>query len=170
MISSRDKMMLIIFLIVHIGANKIHTSLNSNPSDFFVEHISILHTSLDVIMYKFGDNDIRDAIIDALTRNVKVRLLMDKTENDEKNSDAEKCKDAGAKLKYWNLKEKEILHGKLVIFDETLCSIGSPNFSNDASETNMEIWMTSSDCSQFRDLFDELWSIDEHKSKRNQSV
>lgn len=150
---------LLIIWVLNVSSHQLHTSLDMVPSDFFVQEINKLKSSVDIIMYKFGDNRIRNAIIDALHRKVNVRLLMDKNENDRKNSDAEKCKEEGAKLKYWDLDRMDILHGKMMVFDGATCFIGSPNFSNDASDSNMEIWLMSNDCDEFRDLFERLWII-----------
>jgi phosphatidylserine/phosphatidylglycerophosphate/cardiolipin synthase-like enzyme len=151
--------MFIILVLCYCVYATLFSSLDIRSSKYYVRKIQDTEISLDVIMYKFGDNDIRDAIIDILNDRVTVRMIVDKSENDKKGSDAEKCADAGAQVRYWNLKNYETLHGKMVIFDGKECSIGSPNFSNDASDNNLEIWAVFNDCDEFTDLFEKIWHL-----------
>jgi len=72
--------------------------------------------SLDIAMYSFSDNGVRDAIARALARGVEVRMIFEKANSDKSSPEgtaSARLEDLGVDVRYVN----KIMHHKFVIVD-----------------------------------------------------
>lgn len=114
-------------------------------------------TSVDLLMYQFGDDDYTDALIDAAERGVKVRVLRDADEylsNAAKNA----LEDAGGEVKPAP-SQFEHNHTKVMIVDGQLSVVMSANMNDyTAGERNYGIVdRDAEDIADLQAIFDRDW-------------
>ena len=104
---------------------------------------------------------IKNAVAKAVKRNVKVRILLDSSV--EENKSAQKLfLSLGAEAKIYEPKNK--LHAKMIISDGSSALIGSTNFSAHSIDENNETDALINDpgaAKTFQDYFENLWAGNE---------
>jgi len=111
------------------------------------------------LVYKFDNKTILKAIEQAVARGVTVRLLVDGSEAKRKRSQAQDAKKAGAEVRRWKPKKGK-LHAKCLIIDGSRVLTGSFNWTDSASESNVELLLFSDDApvaQEFQEVFERLW-------------
>ncbi|MBO6935167.1 MAG: hypothetical protein JJ863_09325 [Deltaproteobacteria bacterium] len=107
-----------------------------------VELIDGATRSIDVAMYSFRDSDIEDALGRAIDRGIRVRLILEKANEDRTDPEGSLSaglEDAGMDVRYVN----KIMHHKFMLVDgpqdaadqatESVLMTGSANWSNSAA-------------------------------------
>ena len=133
-------------------------SPDRGTADIIVGFISKCQKTLDVAIYSLTHDKITEALLDAHSRGVKVRVLIDKTQAGNRYADDEKLLDAGIPL----LRDRVpgLMHNKFVIGDGKAVGTGSFNWSKSADEKNAEnfvIIRLSYVVRQFQQEFEKLW-------------
>ena len=134
-------------------------SLDHNPAEVTSDVIAMAERSVDALVYKFDDNTILKAIEKAVARGVTVRLLVDGSEAKRKRSQAGDARKAGAEVRRWKPKKGK-LHAKCLIIDGNRVLTGSFNWTDSASESNVELLLFSDDvpvAREFQNIFERLW-------------
>ena len=88
-----------------------------------------------------------------------MRLLVDGSEAKRKRSQAKDAKKAGAEVRRWKPKKGK-LHAKCLIIDGNRVLTGSFNWTDSASESNVELLLFSDDAlvaQEFQEIFERLW-------------
>jgi len=88
--------------------------------------------SVDVAIYSFSLNSIRDSLINAHKRGVQVRMVME-SENIER-TDPQKLKDAGIPI--LGDRREGLMHDKFVVIDNSEVWMGSMNFTDNGGYTD----------------------------------
>jgi len=125
--------------------------------------------SIRVAMYSFTLQPFKNALIEAKSRGIDVRVLADKTGlffNDAPSCPAVDLYNAGIPIKgYVPLDSRNLLHDKFMLIDEYVLITGSANFTTSAVQFNHEnsiIIKTLGDTPQFitsyRDQFESMWN------------
>lgn len=123
--------------------------------DSILKSIKNSKKSIDVAMFMFTNKKIANAIIVKSSKNnSKIRVVVDKSYNDEINPRASKIKTL-EKAKNIQLflaqglpkknKKKGIMHAKLIIIDDETVFLGSTNLTNSAFSSNYEILIKIND-------------------------
>eukprot|EP01089_Gocevia_fonbrunei_P012466 TRINITY_DN2959_c0_g1_i1.p1 TRINITY_DN2959_c0_g1~~TRINITY_DN2959_c0_g1_i1.p1 ORF type:complete len:316 (+),score=67.46 TRINITY_DN2959_c0_g1_i1:71-949(+) len=134
------------------------TSLNNSPIDTLVQKIKTANTSLKAAVYKFDNDEIYFALVDALNRGVKIQLVCDKKANSRARANANKLRTQGAMIHFWDFDTMKKLHAKFTIVDSEYVLTGSSNWTNNADGSNLELLLEfTGDVSEFVNLFDDLW-------------
>jgi len=134
-------------------------SLDHNPAEVTSDVIAMAERSVAALVYKFDNDTILKAIEKAVARGVSVRLLLDGSEAKRKRSLAGDARKAGAEVRRWKPKKGK-LHAKCLIIDGSRVLTGSFNWTDSASESNVELLLFSDDASvaqEFEEVFERLW-------------
>lgn len=122
MASGRVSLVLFAAALLILGASALEVTLSSerNPQDIHVDLIDSANTTIRAAVYKFSDDKILEAILDALDRGVRVELVVDLVENEDKDSHANAAAKEGAHVRFYSTSKYEKLHAKFSIFDDEI--------------------------------------------------
>lgn len=104
-----------------------------------IQIISEINKAKDSILvqaYSFTDRDIADALVGALKRGVKVQVLLDKSNRNDKRSAKDVVSNNNLPLRFDS--PSGIAHNKVIIIDQSTVLSGSYNFSAAAYKRNTE--------------------------------
>lgn len=101
-----------------------------------IQRINSAEKSIDAAVYAINNKDIVKALKKAHERGVKIRILTDKLQASNKNSEVIELYEFGIKIRV-NSKHK-IEHNKFAIFDINSVVTGSYNWTEPASDKNSE--------------------------------
>jgi hypothetical protein len=136
-------------------------SPNVGIANRLVQEIDAAQTSIDVAIYSFTLDSVADALIEAKSRGVQVRILTDSSQANGTGSEIARLETEGFQLKRTNGGSGGILHHKYAIFDGRVLMTGSFNWSANAEQNNDENAVFIRDratISSFQQNFDALWS------------
>jgi phosphatidylserine/phosphatidylglycerophosphate/cardiolipin synthase-like enzyme len=101
-----------------------------------VKHCLDAKTSIKVQAYGFSSPVIADALINAKKRGVAVSLILDRSNNTSKYSQAKHVSQSD--IAVWIDSKHSIAHNKVMIIDDDQVITGSFNFSDNAENSNAE--------------------------------
>lgn len=119
------------------------TQAGQHPDKLLIEKINSTRNTLDIAVYSFTLDEIKDAVISAHKRGVKVRIISDKGES--ANKAQIKVLDSLAVDNGIPIKIKTsngLMHEKLCIVDGKSVAFGSFNWTKSASTVNDEVLVT----------------------------
>lgn len=105
-------------------------------TDEIVRQIGSASNSICVQAYNFTSPPIGAALAKAQRDGVKVKLIVDKVTQSQKNEQVSICRRAGVPV--WVDRKHKIQHNKVMIFDGHKVITGSFNFSVNAETSNAE--------------------------------
>lgn len=136
------------------GSNVYFTSHNSKESyvaaDQIIKAMRGAKKSICIMVAHFNSDRITKALVKILKdqkkakNKIKVRVLLDRAEFDDKKSQATALEKAGADVRYkvyslgFYFPRAQLMHHKAIIVDETVLVTGSYNWSDTAEHTNYE--------------------------------
>jgi cardiolipin hydrolase len=155
------------------GANKIllpkATITKSETKAFFspgndclnavCNQISYSTNSIDVCVFTISDNRIKDKLLYAWQKGVKIRIITDNDKSFDKGSDVHELANAGIAVKIDN--SDNHMHHKFAVFDKKVLLTGSYNWTRSASEYNQENVLITSYLQvveQYNAAFEKLWT------------
>lgn len=134
----------------------------SSPRDGVAAHIvgyiDRCEEHLDVAVYSLTHDAIRDALIRAHQRGVRVRVLTDKVQAAGRGADDEALEAAGIEVR--RDVQSGLMHHKFAVDGRNAVLKGSFNWSRNADERNAEYWEVNRYkyvIDWLQRLFDELW-------------
>jgi len=122
-----------------------------------IEFMDGAEESLDIEVYLFTSYDVRDAVIRANERGVRIRVLMEGEPMNNANDDMYiALAGEGISVKYYG---GERMHSKFIIRDGREVLVGSHNFSYSALNKNREasVIISGNAVQEFIDIFEEDW-------------
>lgn len=144
---------------------KSYFSPGNDCLDAICNQISYAANSIDICVFTISDNQIRDKIIYALSKGVKVRIITDNDKTMDLGSDIDYLFQRGANIKIDNTSHH--MHHKFAIFDQSLLLTGSYNWTRSAAQHNQENILETTDpkaIQSYQTEFDRLWNaMDEYK-------
>jgi phosphatidylserine/phosphatidylglycerophosphate/cardiolipin synthase-like enzyme len=116
--------------------------------------------TLDIVIYSLTSDNIVKALKRAKDRNVKIKILTDKSQMFEKNSRILLLHKEGFDIKV-NMIEKGSEHNKFAIYDNKTISTGSANWTNRArmSSENYIFIEDENTVNKYKNRFEYLWKI-----------
>ncbi len=114
--------------------------------------------TIDICVFTITDDRISDEIINALGRDVSIRIITDDDKAEDLGSDTLRLRDLGIPVRTDHTSHH--MHHKFAIFDNATCVTGSYNWTRSAAEYNEENIVVQYDRSlvhQFHNAFDTLW-------------
>lgn len=115
--------------------------------------------SLDVCVFTISENQLRDALIEAHHRQVRIRIISDDDKSLDRGSDIESLSEAGIQLRLDRTRHH--MHHKFVISDSQVLATGSFNWTRSASLYNHENIIMLDDATSVSDFsgeFNSLWT------------
>jgi len=144
-------------------ASQVYFSNDANVTEALTDHMGSATDTLDVAVYTFTSEEIRDALIDAKGRGVAVRVVIDVwATNDEVANFLDK---EGVPMKRsagyaGEGDEVGIMHHKFAVVDGRSVATGSFNYTLSADGKNYENLLIVTDpalAGQYTSAFDEIW-------------
>eukprot|EP00123_Amoebidium_parasiticum_P007561 comp18201_c0_seq1/m.19078 comp18201_c0_seq1/g.19078 ORF comp18201_c0_seq1/g.19078 comp18201_c0_seq1/m.19078 type:complete len:195 (-) comp18201_c0_seq1:577-1161(-) len=138
------------------------TSIEENPSSITVSHIKKARKSVYACLYKLTDPDIFDALMQALSEGVEVKIVADFHKNHKKSGMVARLADKGADVRlYGTANSKDKLHAKFSIYDGTMATAGSNNWTKSSRGKNVELIIElygQSTVDRFQTEFGKIWA------------
>lgn len=129
-----------------------------NCDQKLISFISSATRTLDIAIYSITHDGIVQAIQDAKSRGVQVRMVVDRSQSNGTHSLVSTLKSAGIPLKIGNV--RGIMHNKFTIRDGNMIETGSYNYTSNATNDNAEnqIYLDDSNVvSQYVQQFEALY-------------
>ncbi len=120
--------------------------------------------TVDVAIYTFTAENVQNALIDAASRGVEVRLVMDAEQEgtlSEQRGVLTSLREAGVDVRTADGFGGGIMHHKFMVIDARTVLTGSYNYTRSANEANDENLVVLADPNLARvydDAFQELWA------------
>ncbi len=111
-------------------------SPDDRPAGELVSLVKEASTSVDFLAYAFTLNDLRDAMLQAQSRGVRVRGVFDEDQSSGAGGEFETMKKGGAAVRLDGV--NGLMHDKVIILDGETVVLGSYNFTRSANENNDE--------------------------------
>jgi len=127
-------------------------------SSVVIQWISRANKSIDLAMYSFTLDSIGDALIEAQSRGVAVRVILERSQVNQW-SEYSRLRSAGIKVV---LDENDnYMHNKFMVIDGKVVLTGSYNYTKQADTQNDENLIVIEDsrvAKAYEDEFNEMWS------------
>lgn len=107
-----------------------------DAEDLVVRAIDGAHHSIDIAAYSFTSKPIARALVDAARRGVRVRVVMDKSQETERYTSATFLIHAGTPVRIDD--HYAIMHNKFLVIDDKTVETGSFNYTYSAAHRNAE--------------------------------
>jgi phosphatidylserine/phosphatidylglycerophosphate/cardiolipin synthase-like enzyme len=150
------------FLILNAwGVQNLQTCFSpaENCDKEIVEYIRTAKTSIDMAIYSLALQEIRQALLDAKQRGVKIRIVADQSQSEGQTSKVPAMITDGFDLRFGV--QKGVMHNKFTIVDGAWVETGSYNYSYSASRLNAENQIYLKDAqvvSRYQSDFEKLWT------------
>jgi len=128
--------LLMVALSVRGAEIQVFFSPKGGCTEAVVANLSKAKSNVLVQAYSFTSAPIAKALVDAKKRGVDVRVILDKSQQTEKYSEADFLLNAG--IPTWIDPKHAIAHNKIMIIDGKTILTGSFNFTKAAEENNAE--------------------------------
>lgn len=136
------------------------TSPDGGALTLVLSAINSATSSINVASYSFTSKKIAQALLSKHRQGIKVRIVMDQSQESDKYSSATFLANAGIPVRINS--RYAIQHSKIMIIDEHTVETGSFNFSNAAATRNSEnvlvIWNQPELAKQYTDYWLRLWN------------
>ncbi|WWP01706.1 MAG: phospholipase D family protein [Candidatus Dasytiphilus stammeri] len=151
----------LIFFILAARATNISVGFSpgNSASTIILNAINEAHQKIDMAVYSFTSKPISLALLEAIQRGVKIRILADDKSNHDKYTAITFLVNHGVSIKL--NRHYAIMHNKFIIIDENSIQTGSYNYTSAAAKHNAEnvifIKDASEIASQYTKEFNRLW-------------
>jgi len=109
---------------------------DDRPSHRLEELVRQAQDSIDMLAYNFTLNGLRDALVDAQQRGVRVRAVFDESQADAAGGEYAALRKAGMEVRLDG--NDGLMHEKVIVVDGQSVALGSYNFTRSADENNDE--------------------------------
>eukprot|EP00041_Stephanoeca_diplocostata_P002930 m.30683 g.30683 ORF g.30683 m.30683 type:complete len:196 (+) comp13895_c0_seq2:401-988(+) len=126
----------------------------------FLQILGSARHTLDICVYTITCNEIADAVLEAMKRGVRVRLITDDEQINAQGSDVHRLANAGAQSRHDNASSH--MHHKFAIVDSSTLLTGSFNWTRSAVLYNRENVIITKDRSvinAFAAEFAKMWEL-----------
>lgn len=138
----------------------VYFSPRRGAADQVIGFINRCNTYIDAAVYSITHDGIAQALMDAHTRGVKVRILTDASQAGMSSADDEKMEAVGIPVRRDT--QSGSLHHKFVIGDESAVATGSFNWTKNADQRNAENFVVirlKYVIQEFQEEFEALWEL-----------
>lgn len=142
---------------------QVYFSPNGGCQDAIITELSKAQKTVDIAMYYLTSREIAQELVKAKDRGVKVRIVLDQSQETQTYSKSRYLIKRGFEVKYHV--GSGIMHNKFAIFDGKVLITGSFNWTPTANEKNEENLLIMADndlIKKYQDRFEYLW---EHSRK-----
>jgi len=146
----------------------VYFSPNGGCTDAIVREVRSAKSSILVEAYSFTSTPIVRELIDAQRRGIKVRAILDSSNQSDRYTGATALKNGGAEV--WIDAAHAIAHSKVLIIDDVTVITGSFNFSSAAENKNHENLLVIHDASEIAKRYVADWEAHRTHSVRYRGV
>ncbi len=153
---------LLIAVIAHADT-QVYFSPNGGCQDAITSEISKTQKTIDIAMYYLTSREIAQELVKAKDRNVKVRIVLDQSQETQTYSKSRYLIKRGFEVKYHV--GPGLMHNKFAVIDGKVLITGSFNWTPTANEKNEENLLIMTDKElilKYQARFEYLW---EHSRK-----
>lgn len=121
--------------------------------------ISSARKKIDICVFTITDDRVTQAILEAHSRRIPVRIISDNDKSFDPGSDIERLADAGVQVRIDQTEHH--MHHKFALFDSKMVLTGSYNWTRSASRHNSENLIITNDpvlLFRFQSEFEKLWN------------
>jgi len=129
---------LFVFTATLIAAPQVYFSPNGGVKDRIAERIEACVDSIDVMCFEFTSRPLAKSLADARERGVRVRVILDASKTEEKQSMFRFLRSKQIDVKKLSGLKQGIMHNKVAIFDSKIAFTGSYNWTTGAEHYNYE--------------------------------
>jgi len=144
---------------IHKSGNiSICFSPNGNCVNEILELIQSSKKTIDAAIFSFTSLELSRALVEAKNRGVKIRVISDNAQADDKYSKYQYLKDSGIPARIDG--SKGSMHDKFAVIDNKILITGSYNWSQSAETRNFENVVVIEDekiAKIFADEFERIW-------------
>jgi len=144
---------------VSFASIEVYFSPSDSPEKFIVEELGQALSSVDVAMFYFTNESLANALIEARSRGIKVRVYLDKKQRGLKSSQSRYLAENQIEVRYSS--GKGTMNHKFCIIDKKVVITGSYNWTLSAEEKNNENLLIIKDpviASRYEEEFEMLWN------------
>ena len=137
---------------------QVYFSPNGGCQDAIISEISKAQKTIDIAMYYLTSREIAQELVKAKDRNVRVRIVLDQSQETQTYSKSRYLIKRGFEVKYHT--GSGLMHNKFAIIDGKVLITGSFNWTPTADQKNEEnlLIMTDSELiKKYRERFEYLW-------------
>lgn len=135
-------------------------SPGGNCADVVVDWINRANGSVHVLIYSFTLNQVSNALIAAKNRGVDVKIVMERSNANERGAEYQTLKSAGVDIRLDT--NSGLLHDKVAIIDGHIVLTGSMNWTNaGVSENNENLLVLDNEAwaSAFESQFEQVYKM-----------
>jgi len=125
-------------LIAPCLSDEVYFSPNGGVATHIIEAINNADKTIDLAIFDFTSNEIKDALLEAKERGIKIRIIAEKRQSRGLRSIIPILVKEGFDIKIMRGKGGGIMHNKFAIIDGSLLITGSYNWTNNAEKFNYE--------------------------------
>lgn len=143
---------------VFAQASQVFFSPKGGCTRAVIEQVSRSRETLDVAIYSLSSEAIAQAILRAQARGVRVRVLVDRTQNGQRSSQNPFLRAQGVAVRLYE--SGGLMHNKFAVIDRKVLVTGSFNWTKNAEEDNAENLLVLSDkklIARYEKNFEGLW-------------
>jgi phosphatidylserine/phosphatidylglycerophosphate/cardiolipin synthase-like enzyme len=154
-------LILVIFLgSAVLAAPQVYFSPDGNIKDRIIERIDASVDSIDVMCFELTSKPLASSLAGARKRGVRVRVLLDYSKTQEKNTMFKFLKKMHVSVKRISAPKDGIMHNKVALFDSKYAFTGSYNWTVSAEYYNYENALFLDDQQlvfEYQKEFNNLW-------------
>ena len=142
----------------------VYFSPNGGAKQAILRQINSAKESIDIAMFAFTSREIGQAVLDAHRRGIKIRIILDQKQAEEKFSRYPIFLQEGIPVKLLPVSGKKfvkgLMHNKFAIVDKQVVITGSYNWTASAEEINYEnllIIKSHELAKRYEEYFDSMW-------------
>jgi len=143
------------------GVPRVYFSPNGDIQSKIIECIDQSVESIDVMCFSFTSRTIAKRLIDAKERGVRVRVILDLSQTEDKNTMYGFLKKNQVEVKRISAPKNGIMHNKVAVFDNKTALTGSYNWTGSAERYNYENAVFLDDNQSifdYKQQFEDLWN------------
>ncbi len=138
---------------------QVYFSPNGGCQEAVVSEINKAQKSIDIAMYSLTSRDIAQALVEAKERHVKIRIVLDKAQKNERYSKSRYLISKGLDVKY-DL-GPGLMHNKFAVIDGQEVLTGSFNWTASADKRNEENLLVITDkelSGKYSERYERIWA------------
>ena len=150
---------LVLFSFPISAKTRVYFSLYDDPESVIIEHLAKAEESIYIAMYYFTDSQLAREVVKAKNRGVELKIYLDSSQIHAQYSKARFIINEGLE----NIRissNRNLMHNKFAIIDNTIVLTGSYNWTASASERNDENLLVIDDeeiVTRYMNYFNTLW-------------
>lgn len=137
---------------------KAYFSPNGRCMNAVISEINMAQATIDIAMYYFTSREIARALVKAKEHHVEVRVILDKSQEEQSFSKSRYLLQRGFKVKYHT--GEGLMHNKFTVIDGRVLITGSYNWTATAEKKNEENLIIIKDdgvIKQYAQRFEHIW-------------